>query len=400
MQRYKNKFIYSSVIIKEDELFKYNSSSEFYTDICSTYTSENGTDVTLKDRQNEFIENNLSLCDNDCEYNGYDNNTKKVICECNAKNNFPLISDIKIDKDKLKNNFIQIKNLVNINIIKCYKKLFTKEGIVNNIGNYILLTVIFIYFIAINLFFMLDFFKLYDLIKKIIKNKQKNSQNEIKVTEKMEEKEQEEVYDTNKYYKKKRKIKNEDEIAQQINNIIKENIENDSSINFPPKRIKIKKKSTNFSSINELNSGRFSEASKSKSKFEINNNDYEKSQEKNQAIDIYNNKDKIILFNKEKKINIYLNNDKASNKESDIELNYIDYELNTLEYEEALKYDKRTYCEYYCSLLRTKHLLFFSFCSFNDYNSTTIKICLFLFSFVLFYTINALFYNDSALHAI
>ena len=247
---------------------------------------------------------------------------------------------------------------------------------------------------------MLDFFKLYDLIKKIIKNKQKNSQNEIKVTEKMEEKEKEEVYDTNKYYKKKRKIKNEDEIAQQINNIIKENIENDSSINFPPKRIKIKKKSTNFSSINELNSGRFSEASKSKSKFEINNNDYEKSQEKNQAIDIYNNKDKIILFNKEKKINIYLNNDKASNKESDIELNYIDYELNTLEYEEALKYDKRTYCEYYCSLLRTKHLLFFSFCSFNDYNSTIIKICLFLFSFVLFYTINALFYNDSALHAI
>ena len=50
-----------------------------------------------------------------------------------------------------------------------------------------------------------------------------------------------------------------------------------------------------------------------------------------------------------------------------------DYELNWLSYEEAQKYDKRTKCDYYGSLIRTKQLFIFTFCSFNDYNSGVIK---------------------------
>ena len=98
--------------INEDELFKYNSSSEFYSDICFAYTSDKGTDVPLNDRQNEFIENNLTLCQNDCKYSYYDNKTKKAICECDTKTTFPLLSEIKIDKDSLRKNFIDIKNLI------------------------------------------------------------------------------------------------------------------------------------------------------------------------------------------------------------------------------------------------------------------------------------------------
>ena len=45
-----------------------------------------------------------------------------------------------------------------------------------------------------------------------------------------------------------------------------------------------------------------------------------------------------------------------------------DYELNWLSYEEALKFDKRSNCDYYSSLLRSKQLFIFTFCSFNDYN--------------------------------
>ena len=40
------------VEINEDELFKYDPKNEFYSDICSTYTNEYNTDVTLEDRQN------------------------------------------------------------------------------------------------------------------------------------------------------------------------------------------------------------------------------------------------------------------------------------------------------------------------------------------------------------
>ena len=67
------------VKIDENNLFKYNSSSEYYNDICYSYTTKNNTDIILKDRRNEFTDNNLSLCENNCDYNGYNSITKKVI---------------------------------------------------------------------------------------------------------------------------------------------------------------------------------------------------------------------------------------------------------------------------------------------------------------------------------
>ena len=46
----------------------------------------------------------------------------------------------------------------------------------------------------------------------------------------------------------------------------------------------------------------------------------------------------------------------------------------------------------------TKHILLFSF--INDYNSRIIKILLFLFSFIIYFVINTLFFNDSTMHKI
>ena len=74
--------------------------------------------------------------------------------------------------------------------------------------------------------------------------------------------------------------------------------------------------------------------------------------------------------------------------------------MNSLDYEKALEIDKRTYFQYYCSLLRIKHLIIFTFYTNTDYNSKTIKISLFIFSFALFLTINALFFTDSTMHKI
>ena len=39
---------------------------------------KNKTYIILKDRRNEYINNNLSLCESNCEYEGYDINTKKA----------------------------------------------------------------------------------------------------------------------------------------------------------------------------------------------------------------------------------------------------------------------------------------------------------------------------------
>ena len=79
---------------------------------------------------------------------------------------------------------------------------------------------------------------------------------------------------------------------------------------------------------------------------------------------------------------------------------YNDYELNTLIYKDAIKIDKRSYIQYYLSLIKRKQLIIFTFYTKNDYNSRYIKICLFFFYFALSYTVNALFFNDATMHKI
>ena len=81
-------------------------------------------------------------------------------------------------------------------------------------------------------------------------------------------------------------------------------------------------------------------------------------------------------------------------------MKYNDEELNSLNYKYALAYDKRSYCKYYISLLKTKNNLIYSFCYNNDYNSKIIKIDLFFIGFTLFFTVNALFFDDSIMHKI
>ena len=81
-------------------------------------------------------------------------------------------------------------------------------------------------------------------------------------------------------------------------------------------------------------------------------------------------------------------------------MEYNDREMNEFTYEQALKYDKRNYIQYYCSLLKTKYILISTFFASNDYNSKIVKIDLFFVGFVTNFTINALFFNDDNMHKI
>ena len=92
------------------------------------------------------------------------------------------------------------------------------------------------------------------------------------------------------------------------------------------------------------------------------------------------------------------NNIKSKNHNKNI-IYYDDNEFNGLSYSEAFKADRRTYLQYYFSLLRMRYLIVFTF-SNNDYNSKSIKISLFLFIFSLYFTVNTLFFRDSTMHKI
>ena len=74
-----------------------------------------------------------------------------------------------------------------------------------------------------------------------------------------------------------------------------------------------------------------------------------------------------------------------------------DNELNDLSYEEALKYDNRTYFKFYFSLLKSNHLIFFSFLPKFDFNIRIIKMYLFFFDFATNFFVNALFFTDETM---
>ena len=132
-----------------DELDKYNTSSGLYNDLCYTLTSESGTDKTLKDRQNEYKTSNISVCEEGCDFSQYDSENKKAICSCFTKVKLPLISEIKVDKEKLFSNFKNIKNIGNFKMLKCNYLLYDIRNIFKNSANYMILILFILSTIAL-----------------------------------------------------------------------------------------------------------------------------------------------------------------------------------------------------------------------------------------------------------
>ena len=160
--------ILNKVNINANEIDKHNPKSGFYNDICYSYTSDKGTDMSLEDRKKQFIEKNYSLCEENCELKDYDEETKNAKCSCPIKINVPLISEITIDKERLKESFSNITNIANLNVMKCYNVLFSKQGILYNIGCYVMLPIILLHFITVIIFYYKDFKELKIIIQKII----------------------------------------------------------------------------------------------------------------------------------------------------------------------------------------------------------------------------------------
>ena len=87
-------------------------------------------------------------------------------------------------------------------------------------------------------------------------------------------------------------------------------------------------------------------------------------------------------------------------KKKKVYKDFNDYELNSFSYIKALKYDKRTFLEYYISLLKVKHPILFSFCPIKDYNTMIVKLSMFILSFAIYYGMNSLFFNEVIVHKI
>ena len=246
-----------------------------------------------------------------------------------------MLEDI-IDQKQLLNNFINMKSISNIGVMKCYKLLLSKKGIVYNLGSYILSSIIIINIIYCICFIINGYKSIYNMISNIVIIKKEN----IKTNNFLKDGNNGNTLKINK----KNKIKKEDALSD--DHILKDKIK------FNEDRFQIK-------SINHL-------------------------------INLSQN----IIKNESSEIKMY-----NFPKNLDYTTKYDDdFEINSLSYEKALEKDKRSFIQYYISLLKTNHLLIFTFKTNSDYNSRIIKICLFFFSFSLNLCVNSLFFNDSTMH--
>ena len=162
----KIEFLYPSNMTGNMDL--YNASSGYFNDFCYTFTSDKKTDLSLKQRQKDFVEKNKTKCEELCDFIEYDEFNQKVICSCEVKINLPLIKEIKFDVMKLFDKFVDKNNFANIQLLKCYYVLFTKEGISKNIGCFILIPIIILYLICIIKFYLNDYKRLKTIINEII----------------------------------------------------------------------------------------------------------------------------------------------------------------------------------------------------------------------------------------
>ena len=251
--------------------------------------------------------------------------------------------------------------------MKCYKTLFSKDGLIKNIGSYVLLFNIFIFLISIILFYKCGYNSLEDKMKEIY-----SSKNDNKVNTKIKE---------NLHIKETSDIK-ENKIKKNIKKNSKKDKNNKKNKNKKDKEKKgkiIKKKSKKVKNkiINPLNLDA-NNKDKSCSKVELKINKF------------------IVYTNKDDKRCKNIKKDKIPKKI----INYNDYELNSFSYKTAILYDKRSCSAYYCSLIKYKHPIIFHLCILNDYNSMIIKIDLFCLSLSFYYFINTLFFDENTIHKI
>ena len=139
--------------INEDKIYQYDPTSDYYNDKCSSYTSDNGTDILLFDRKKEYTENNLALCEANCIYKGYDRKYKQSICDCNIEKNIEYISNISNNPNVLSQDFnVSEDDYGYANVFACTKNLFSVNGILKNMSSDILIVSI-LFFAGTSLFF-------------------------------------------------------------------------------------------------------------------------------------------------------------------------------------------------------------------------------------------------------
>ena len=413
----------------------------FYTDICTPYTSINGTDIILSDRIADILNNIGSLCEKNCGYGEVYTENKKVLCKCSTKiENTLKIREEAFSLKKFENIYSHIKNHLNYKVLKCYKLFYDKKNIIKNFGFYILSLILILFFILMIINFIRSREKLKLMCSKVVEERKSYISKTMNKNDKLlidminlDIKNENKKLPLNSKQKKISKYIRTSIVKEPPKKVIKKNQTN--NLFFIIKE-QPRKKSSFLHNLNDSNNN------------DNNNRDYKENKDNNESKNnniIFKNSQKINKKNISKRKSVpsmqfnnsllmsdntnsksFINKRKSlSNRGSniintknleekkfflddlpsnlskdDIDSLFYEEELNQLDYKYAIIIDKRDYITYYFSLIKQKQLLIFTFLVNKDYNIYLMKISLFLCSFVLYLMTNTFFFDDDNMHKI
>ena len=334
------------LFLTEQSINIFDQFDDFYTDICYHYDSPNGKDIPLKERIRIYYPN-ITICDVGCTNKGVDLNTLESICECKFGN--VLNNDLLEENALIKGTLGEIKDLIgnsNLDVLKCYKDVFDKKYFLKNVGSFIIIIIFVFKLIFAILFLSVDMSRirkyLYDIseayIKLISKNNEKNGKNEK---------------------------------TEKIVNVKKNQIK----IKEPPKKL-LQKQKKKISS-KELKTGISQKSDPYLSKRKLSYNSPQLLKNKSHIQNTLKNED----------------TENSSNKPLDME-EYLKTEFDDMEYDDAIKNDKRTFCDFFIERLKTKQMIADTFYHKDNIRPLSIKIILFLLNIDLYFTINGLFFSE------
>ena len=153
--------------------------------------------------------NNISLCQDNCTFESYNNITKKVKCNCDIQNNS---NETDLSKINFNNNIIvstflvSIKNS-NIMVLKCYQYAieFELSSLLKNIGRIIMISIFFVILVFLFIFLIKDHKNIGKYINEVIKNKANRIEYNKKINKTL----------NNKKEQKKTNLKNKPDIKKQ-----------------------------------------------------------------------------------------------------------------------------------------------------------------------------------------
>ena len=382
--------VYTKVELSDELLNLYNQlkdmgydlfdiNNDFYKDICVPFTSPQGTDVTLEDRKNYFFNNNETLCQPNCKFNGYSVETKLLKCKCDLTNSEIETKIIKktLTKETAYESFYDTLRFSNYKVLWCYKLAFHINSVTINKGSIIAIIFFCFYFIFLIIYGKEGIRQLKIHFARLIFKKNIVSSHSTKNDNQIIDVKQNNI-SRNRNELEKRDLRKRS-TAKSLTKLFDEGYNN-----FPPKKSSLKENAY---------SKRHSSKHANKKVIVVKEQRYS---DKNLLV---NNKlsSKNRFSETTEKNNIRINTEMNENIEEE---SLDNYELNNLEFDKALELDKRSFIATYWSKLRREHLILFTFFVRNDYNLTFVKYSRFIFIICTDMAVNVFFFSDNTMHKI